>query len=370
MPTNSATAVEVSSSEQNVASRRVLRLALGTSLSLCFSQMLAWDLSFIAPIFTMFLLATPAPAPNLKAGIGLVVALLVPVVIGSYVLLPFFLHLHSVGVLLVALALYHTFYLTARGAPPVIGTLLTLGITLNVAIGSVSVDAVSIITGGVAVGAIAGVVFVWIAHALLPDPSEIRFATKPPPSAAPKPSAHVARLKALRSLTIVLPLAVWFLFSAASASYLVVMIKAAAIAQEAEAADSKNAGRSLIESTVWGGLGAIIGWQLLSIWPSLVFYTLLIAIAALVYGRRIFSGAALAANGTMWSYAFLTMILLLAPAVLDSMAGSAAGAAFWSRLILVGVAALYGSLAVTVFEIFWPTREIDTTRIAETQLPA
>ncbi len=354
MPTDAASDPIGASSDQSIASRRVLRLALGTSLSLAFSQAMAWDLSFISPIFTMFLLATPMPALSLKMGIGLVVALLAPVIVGGYVLLPFFVHLHSVGVVLVALALYLAFYLTARGAPPVVGTLLTLGITLNVAVGSVSIDAVPIVATGVAFGAIAGIVFVWIAHALLPDPPESRLAAAQPTNAAPKPSARVARLKALRSLAVVLPIAVWFLFSAASAaSYLVVMIKVAAMAQEAEAAGSKNAGRSLIESTVWGGLGAIIGWQLLSIWPSLVFYTLLLAIAALIYGRRIFEGTALAANGAMWSYAFLTMILLLAPAVLDSMGGSAAGAAFWSRLMLVGVAALYGSIAVTVFDAFF-----------------
>jgi hypothetical protein len=354
---------------QSIASRRVLRLALGTSLSLGFSQAMAWELSFIAPIFTMFLLATPTPAPTLKMGVGLVFALLAPVIIGAYVLLPFFVHLHSVGVLLVALALYHAFYLTARGAPPVIGTLLTIGITLNVAIGSVSVDAVSIVTTGVAFGAIAGVVFVWIAHALLPDPPELRAANEPK-DVPPKPSANVARLRALRSLAVVLPVAIWFLFSPASASYIVVMMKVAAMAQEAEAAGSKNAGRSLIQSTFWGGVAAVVAWQLLSIWPSLIFYTLLIAIAALLYGRRIFEGTVLSANGAMWSYAFLTMILLLAPAVLDSMGGSAAGAAFWSRLLLVGVAAIYGSFAVTIFDIFWPTREPDASRIAETRRPA
>lgn len=355
MPTEATADSRESIERHDIASRRVLRLALGTSLSLCFSQVMAWDLSFIAPIFTMFLLATPSPAPGPKMGVALVVALLIPVLIGSYVLVPFFLHLHSVGVLLVALALYHAFYLTARGAPPVVGTLLTMGITLNVAIGSVSVDAVSIVTTSVAFGAIAGVAFVWIAHALLPDPPELQVAQQPK-DLAPKPSADVARLKAMRSLAVVLPVAIWFLFSPASASYIVVMMKVAAMAQEAEAAGSKNAGRSLIESTVWGGLGAIVGWQLLSIWPSLIFYTLLIAMAALLYGRRIFEGKSLPANGAMWSYAFLTMILLLAPAVLDSMGGSAAGAAFWSRLILVGIAALYGSIAVTVFDTFFRER--------------
>ena len=370
MPTELVSIPSEASLDQKVASLRILRLALGTSLSLCFSQAMAWDMSFIAPIFTMFLLATPMPAPKLKAGIGLVLALLAPVIIGSYLLLPFFVHLRSVSILLVSLALFHSFYLTARGVPAVVGTFLTIGITLNVAIGSISIDAVAIVTQGVAVGAAAGIAFVWISHALLPDPPELRESAQTPRPPTVKPPIRIAQLKALRSLAVVLPVAIGFLFSAASASYIVVMMKVASMGQEAEAAGSRNAGKSLIESTVWGGIGAIIAWQILSVWPSLLFYTLLIAISALLYGRRIFQGSGMHPKGATWSYAFMTMIILLAPAALDGAGGSAAGAAFWSRLLLVGIAALYGSLAVTVFDSFWPTREPDASRITETRRPA
>ena len=64
MPTELVSIPSEASLDQKVASLRILRLALGTSLSLCFSQAMAWDMSFIAPIFTMFLLATPMPAPS------------------------------------------------------------------------------------------------------------------------------------------------------------------------------------------------------------------------------------------------------------------------------------------------------------------
>ena len=48
------------------------------------------------------------------------------------------------------------------------------------------------------------------------------------------------------------------------------------------------------------------------------------------------------------------MIVVLAPAVLDSQSGSAAGAAFYSRLFLFVVIAVYGSVAVAVFDVFFP----------------
>ena len=150
--------------QARIADRRVLRLALGTSLALCVSQALGWPLSFIAPLVAMVLLALPMPAPTLKMGIALIAAILGPILIGSVVLLPFFSHLHIVGIILVVLALFHSFYLAARGAPAAVGTFLTIGITLNVAIGSVNIDALYAIVSGLAKGAISGLLFVWLAH--------------------------------------------------------------------------------------------------------------------------------------------------------------------------------------------------------------
>ena len=59
---------------------------------------------------------------------------------------------------------------------------------------------------------------------------------------------------------------------------------------------------------------------------------------------------------SMWSYAFLTMIVILAPAVLDSPGGS--GAEIWSRIGLFIIIALYGTTAVAVFNAFWPARSL------------
>jgi hypothetical protein len=58
----------------------------------------------------------------------------------------------------------------------------------------------------------------------------------------------------------------------------------------------------------------------------------------------------------MWSYAFLTMIIILAPAVLDDPGSGGSGAAIWSRVWLFMLIALYGTIAVTVFNAFWPEK--------------
>lgn len=342
------------------AARRILRLALGTSLCLAFSQAVAWPLSFIAPVLTLFVLALPLPPPGLKKSIVFIVALVAPMVVGGWILLPFMEYLRAPGILLVALGLFHTFYYTARGGNPVIGTFLTMGLTLVVTIGSISSAVMMALVQGLVFCAAVGLAFVAIAHALLPDlPPDPALAAQKRP-APPRPDPSAAGRRALRSLAIVFPLALAFLFMSGSSAYTVVMIKVATMGQQATVDDSRALGRSLLESTLWGGLGAIIGWNLLSIWPSLLLYTLLIALAALVYGRWIFRGPAVHPKFQMASYAFLTMVVILAPAVLDGVGSAGAGAAFWNRMLLFVLIAVYGTLAVRVFDAFWPPKSTDT----------
>jgi hypothetical protein len=188
-----------------MAARRILRLALGTALSLCISQMVGWPMSFIAPVFTLLILALPLPAPGLRQGLVFVVALLAPLIAGL-AFLPLLEQTRWAGILLVALALFYSFYYTARGGSAVLGTFMTVGLTLVVTIGSVSPGIMIPLIQAMAVNAIWGMAFVWIAHALLPDApaGDARPAAKAP---APEPEPSAAARSALRSLLIVLPMA-------------------------------------------------------------------------------------------------------------------------------------------------------------------
>ena len=174
------------------------------------------------------------------------------------------------------------------------------------------------------------------------------------PPAKCRSDLETARLRALRSMSIVLPIALVFFFSSASTSYFVVMIKVATMGQQANLDSSRTAGRSMLESTIIGGIGAIIAWQILSIWPSLLIYALVLLLFALLVGPKIFQGAGMHPKGAMWSYAYLTMIVVLAPAVTDGLGSDGASSAFYTRLFLFLVIAVYGSVAVAVFDAFWP----------------
>ena len=356
MPTDSTR--RTGSGRLALADLRTLRLALGTAASLWFSQAIGWPLSFVAPVLTMFLLALPLPCIKPKAGAALVLVLTGSMYLSALLLLPAITYQPAVGLVLLVLALYWTFYYTAKGGSPMLGTFATIGIALSTAVGSVSIDAVFMLTAGLGVAAAVGIVFVMLAHRLLPDDSA---ADAPAPGAAGKPSPEPpdparARWSALRSLLIVFPVAYWLLLSPTSTASIPVMLKVASMGQQATNENTRVAARSLIASTLIGGAGAIIGWQVLSVMPTLTLYTLVIAIAGLVMGRRVFEGQALSAEGATWSYAFLTMIVILAPAVTDGMGGGPAGAKFVDRLIMFLGTAVYAVVAVYVTDAFRPRR--------------
>lgn len=347
----SGSAVTPAGNSSATAHRRILRLALGTALSLWISQAVGWSLSYVAPIITLSLLAMPLSRPPAKFFLVVIAALVGSVYI-TFVFLPFILHQELVGLLLVALALFHSFYFTARGGTPAIGTLITIALALTLAVGSVSVDALLTVADGLVAGVSVGVLVTALSHAIVPDPPG---GNRAPQAGAPdKIDAAAARGHAMRSLVLVVPILLWFLLSGASAGNMAVLIKVAAMGQEVSVGGTRSAAKSLIISTLAGGVAAMIGWQLLCIWPSLILYTLLTGFAGLVFGRWIFAHEGTRSDSDTWSYAYLTMIVVLAPAVLDGDFGSSADARFYDRLTMFGWATLYGVGAVYAFDAFWP----------------
>ncbi len=345
-------------SGMDIASVRILRMALATALSMWFSQVVNWPMSFIAPIFTMSILALPLPALSVINGVKFTLVLVVCSYAGLAIL-PFILNQRMVGIGLLTLALFHSFYFTARGGSPIIGAFATIGLAITTSVGTVSIDAVLGVLQGLTMGAIFGISFVWIGHAILPD-SCARMEKAQTPAAKPEPQEPdlpAARRSAWRSLSIVMPIIIWFLLSSTSASYAAVMIKVSSMGQQAGLDQTRQAGKSLLFSTFIGGVGAIIGWQVLSVWPSLVMYTLLIGLGGLIMGPKIFKGPGMHPQGATWSYGFLTMIVVLAPAVLDGQTGASADAAFWSRLNMFILATLYAIGAVFIFDTLWPAKK-------------
>lgn len=319
---------------------------------MAFSQLVNWPLSFMAAVFAMLILSMPVPVFTMKMGLKFLVALIVPAYSGM-LLLPFLTYYRSAGLLLVVLALFGSFYFSARGGSPMLGLLMTISITLVVTIGSVNADIMLLVVNSIAISAFVGIMFTVVMHILMPD---IQIAASSPvaQSAIPaaKPTAAEARTNAMRSMLVVLPVVIILLFINSSFAYVPVMIKVASMGQQANAQASRTMGWQQLESTFWGGLGAVIIWYLMGIWPSLLIFSLLIALACLIYGPRIFQGSGMHPKAEMWSYALMTLVIIITPSVMDSAVGNDASSSFYSRLLIFVFIAVYGSLAVLVFDAF------------------
>ena len=155
-------------------------------------------------------------------------------------------------------------------------------------------------------------------------------------------------------MLIVAPVAIWFLLSAASTAYVPVMLKVASMGQQTTNDATTQAGKTLLLSTIIGGIGAIIGWQIMRAVPTLSVYTIIVALAALISGPFIFKGPGMHPKAATWSYGYLTMLVILAPAVMDGAGGASADAAFWDRMLMFAGTTLYAVAAVYVVDAFRP----------------
>ena len=114
----------------DMASRRIIRMAVGTAFGMWVSQAIAWPMAFAAPLLAFVFLSLPLPRPTIKMSIGFILVLAVSSFAGV-LLLPFLQYARLVGIGLFTLALFHTFYFTTKGGSAALGTFMTLGLTLG-----------------------------------------------------------------------------------------------------------------------------------------------------------------------------------------------------------------------------------------------
>ena len=196
-------------------------------------------------------------APSFKMAVTLT-GCLAGAITCSIMLLPYLNFARLAGVLLISLALFGSFLITAKGGPALIGTLLTLALTLLTTIGSVSIDIVIILNKGLIWSVSLGIGFVWVAYAFLPDLPAPLFPVSGPEKLQPvAPECNEAIRSAFRSVVILFPLMLLFLFISTSSAYTVIMIKIATMGQQATSRKSRDLARELLASTFWGGAGAI-----------------------------------------------------------------------------------------------------------------
>ena len=340
------------------ADKAVLRLAIGLALAVLLAYGLALPSPFVLCVMTVLMLSKPGPPmPLLK---GMVVALLVAAVLAAGVLMvPLLEHYASVALVLTALLLYAVFFIGLQSGSP-LAIVVAIALTVIPVAGVADQALVPAIGTAIALGLGVGVVVGSLAHALFPDGADPAARAVPPAVAA-----HTARWRAVQATLVVMPVLVLALIN--PAFYLAAIIKAVMLGQQAGSTGARSAGRVLVGSTLTGAGMATLAWFGLAALPTLWMLVLWMAAAALWSGARIFGVKASRLPPSFWSNALVTMLILLGPAIEDSVVGKDVGHASLVRVSLFIALALYAWAVVWALEGWRTARALRFGRINKQQ---
>lgn len=326
----------------HIQARRIFRLSGTVALSLVCAYALQLPLPFIAPLFALMLTVAPAPPMGWKSLFGLLLLTLLTLGLGL-LLIPLLIQYPVSGLLLVVVGLYFGAYVTVHMGKALVGSFLTVGFTLISAAGTLSFSlATTVIQALVLAIGLAVVchrlVYPWFPEDLGP--------AKPP---ADRPSTpEQSYWIALRGTLIVLP--AYLLALTNPSMYLAIIMKAVSLGQQSSFMDARNAGRELLGSTFLGGCFAILFWIMLDMLTNLWMFFWCMLLFGVYFSSKIYLLRPSRYPTSFWLNVAMTMLILLGPAVEDSVNGKDVYAAFFVRMGLFFAVTLYAWLALYLLE--------------------
>ena len=327
-----------------IATRRVFRLSFAFALALAIGYGFALGLPFIAPLFALML--TAAPGSPMGFGRLAVAAVALSLILGTGLLVsPMLVYYPVTALLIVGVGVYVANHLALDLGKGGVAAILTMGLTLISAMGTMSLAAAASLIQALVLGIAVAVLCQHIAFAIFPEP---------PLPARPAPTPPEQRdYAALMATLVIMPV---YLLSLTNPSfYLPIIMKTVSLAQQSSAVGVRAAGRELIGSTFMGGLFAIAIWVALGVWPNLWMFFLWVLLFGVFIAGRLYGLVQTRFPPSFWINTAITAIILLGSAVQDTEDGKDVYKAFAVRMGLFLAVALYASVAVRVVE-HWRTR--------------
>lgn len=340
MPTNQ------NSIAMTVASRRVFRLSFTLTIALAVAYGMGFSLPFLAPLFAIILGAKGNPPPAGKGLIGLLVVVFITMGIGLF-LTPLLNHYPEPALLIIALGVYLSIYLTVGKGKILVGMFLTVGLTMITAAGTVDQALAIMVIQALAQGIALAVISHWVVYPFFPEASKAEASEETQPS--PEQAFDVPpRWLALRATLVVFP--AYLLTLTNPLMYLAVIMKTVNLGQQASLVNARDAGRELLGSTFMGGLLAILFWFALDLVTNLWMFSLWMLLFGFYIASKLSGVLKSRFTASFWQNAGVTMLILLGPAVEDSATGKDVYAAFFVRMgLFIGVT-LYAWLAIVLLE--------------------
>lgn len=318
--------------------RRVLRLALGTTLSFVTAEMLDWELPFLVTVFLVQLLTAPGGAPGLRQGITTVAVL--GLAIGAAATVSALLvDMPALFAIVLGLVLFLAFLLQGSGHGRALGTLVLVAFSLLPVVAVQAPELVPAVALYLVRSAAAAMLWVWALHALLPDP-EPAAPGMPAPGAAAAPGE--ATRCALTETAVLLPVLLAAMTLEVAAA-LVIILTVSAILRQHSVAGGRPVALGLLLGNLVGGVTALVAYQLLSAVPTLGFLAALMLLVGLLYARPIVGTASLA---PLFTTALVTFVIVFGMGVAPFL--DEPGATLALRVRNLAIACVYAFAALSL----------------------
>jgi len=320
--------------QQRLFQARVFRLTFGIVVSTAAAFGIGWPFAFLTPMLTASFLSAPVPRPTIGA------LLAFPVMILAALLFAFGVSVVTLSqpvlvLTVVMLMLFKCFYLMSLGVSRGFLTWVLLGFLMIPAMAATSTTLAFELTVGLFNCGLIAMGFVWLAHAVFPDPVGVtkpQKATPPPMDRAGRDRA--AKLAFIRVL-VILPIQAYVLIGNNTGS-LKILIFATMLIQSPSLTAGLKGGKAMIIGNTFGGVVAMLIYELLVLFPSYFFLLSLFGLMALVFGRQMFAGTKW---GPICGSGLGTVILLIGLGTMPF--GGETGEQFYSRIFQVILAAVY-----------------------------
>lgn len=300
-------------------------------------------LPYLAPIFALMLTLQPKPPLGLKHTVAVLV--LITLITGSGLLItPMLVHYPATGLMVVFLGLIVANHLTVNMAKGAVGALLTMGLTLVTAAGTMSFEVAQMVILALALSIAIAIGCQHIAYLFFPEDPAPAAKKK----AVTKKTDDQSNWIALRATFVVFP--AYLLALTNPAQYLPIIMKSVSLGQQGSVTNAREAGRELLGSTLLGGVFATLFWLLLSIHPTLWMFFLWMLAFGFYFACKLYGITKSRFKAPFWINTVITLFILLGPAVQDSANGKDVKTAFLVRISLFIAVTLYAITAISVFE--------------------
>ncbi len=323
---------------------RIIRFVVGITLTVALAFAIEWPLSFLTPVLTAVILAMPLPGPTPRAVLNNIIYVVGAFVLGTlytFVFLPY----PMVYMIMLALALFHIYYLLNRGGAFML-VLMTLLAILILPMLTMMHDAVAVgFSNGFIFSGVLFVLAVWLSHQLIQDPPD--GPAQPAKPAMMQDYSPAAAQAALKSTMIVWPVAVLFITMEWS-DQILVMVYIAIFSLSPQLTKGREAGINSLISSFAGGLVALLFYIILIAVPEFYFLVMLTAVTSLIFAQGIFSTRP---QAKYFPSAFTALLILIS----SSMGSDASFTSnFFFRLLYIGMATVYVVFALRLLDSLWP----------------